>query len=391
MGARNLDKDKTETIRMVFQRLCEDEDTVQLAFGSLHGEFKVLAEAPDRVILGISDVERGQWRLKPGARMTLKLLDRGIPFEAVVDFQGHGKLHGAEACHVTMPRLLRALETHRLADFIPDRPIACPFADQRNDVRDGFATAFGEEGLELAPPEGTRILGDMLRLNASSTVDLRGALGESLVLPVRVAYFGEKVWGLQLADSADRVAVGRYRQWLLEARHRQANRDRSRFNPGGLESPRLTGRQDLAQLIVAPPKLLVDREPLILVLAEGEAFPARLAEAVGRKFGVAALDPGPGPVRSALEAFGVAEGEWGRIRLVLIHHRLRWGSAMERCRRLIQGEACPLPVLIAGSDEDADLKRNRAVAAGAVDHLIVEPFHVLRVLRALDDTLKLFS
>jgi CheY-like chemotaxis protein len=187
------------------------------------------------------------------------------------------------------------------------------------------------------------------------------------------------------------VAVGRYRQWLLEARHRQANRDRSRFNPGGLESARLSGRQDLSRLLVAQPKLLVDREPLVLVLAEGEAFPARLAEAVGRKFGVAALDPGPGPVGTALKAFGVAEGEWGRIRLVLIHHRLRWGSAMERCRRLIQGEACSLPILIAGTEDEADLKRNRAVAAGAVDHLIVEPFHVLSVLRTLDDTLKLFS
>jgi CheY-like chemotaxis protein len=391
MGAHNLDKDRSDAIRMVFQRLCEDENAVELAFGAFHGEFKVLAEAPDRVILGISDLERGQWRLKPGARLTLKLLDRGLPFEAVVDFQGHGKLHGVEACHVTMPRLLRALETHRLADFVPDRPMACPFADQHNDVKDGLATAFGEDGLELAPPEGTRSLGDMLRLNATSTVDLRSAVGESLVLPVRVAYFGEKVWGLQLAESADKVAVGRYRRWLLEARHQQENRDRSRFNPGGLESSRLPGRRDITRPSAGLPKLLVDRDPLLLVLAEGEAFPIRLAEAIGRKFGVAAFDVGPGPVKPALRDLGVGDEGWGRLHLVLIHHRLRSGSALERCRRLVQGEACPLPILIAGSDEEAELKRNRAVAAGAVDHLVVEPFHVLSVLRVLDDTLKLFG
>ncbi len=391
MGTRNLDKDKSEAIRMVFQRLCGNDEAVELAFGTLHGEFKVLAEAPDRIILGISDLERGQWRLKAGSRLTLKLLDRGLPYEAVVDFQGHGKLHGVEASHVTMPRLLRALETHRLADFVPDRPIACPFADQRNDVKDGFATAFGEDGLELAPPDGTRILGDMLRLNATSTVDLRAAVGESLVLPVRVAYFGEKVWGLHLADSADKLAVGRYRRWLLEAQHQQANRDRSRFNPGGLESTRLPGRQDLVRPSAAPLKLLVDRDPLLLVLAEGEAFPARLAEAVVRKFGVAAFDPGPGPVKPALKDLGVDDEGWGRIRLILIHHRLRSGSAMERCRRLIQGEACPLPILIAGTAEEADLKRNRAVTAGAVDHLVVEPFHALSIFRALDETLKLIG
>ena len=391
MGVRNLNKEQIEAIRMVFQRLCEGEERIQVAFGKLNGEFKVLAEAPDRIILGISDLERGQWRLKPGSRLNLKLLDRGLPYEAVVDFQGHGKLHGAEACHVTMPRLLRALDTHRLADFVPDRPVPCPFGDQHNDVKDGLAMAFGEDGLELAPPSGTRVLSDMLRLNATSTVELRAATGESLVLPVRVAYFGEKVWGLRLTDSADRLAVGRYRQWLLEARHQQANRDRSRFNPGGLESARLPGRREAVRPPAAQPRLLVDRDPLILFLGEGEAFPTRLAEAIGRKFGVAAMDIGPGPVKPSLGDWAGGERDWGRIRLVMIYHHLRSGTAMERCKRLIEEEACPLPILLAGTEEEAELKRNRAAMVGAVDYLAIEPFHVLTVLKTLDQTLKLFA
>lgn len=392
MAARSLNKDQPEAVRMVFQRLCAAEDGVQLTFGNLHGDFKVLAETPDRIILGISDLERGQWRLKPGSRLTMKLLDRGIPFEAVVDFQGHGKLHGVEACHVTLPRLLRALETHRLAEFIPDRPIPCPFGDQHNDVQDGLAMAFGEDGLELAPPEGTRVLGDMLRLNASSTVELRAALGESLVLPVKVAYFGEKVWGLRLSDSVDRLSLGRYRQWLMEARHQQAHRDRSRFNPGGLESAKLSSRRDTpAPAAVAKPRIHVDKDPLVLVLVEGEAFPTRLAEAVGRKFGVASLNLGPGPLRPLLAELGADAQGWGRVRLMVVHHRLRSGTALERCRRLVQDEACPLPILLAGTEEEADLKRNRALAAGAVGFLSVEPFHILSVIRTLDETLKLFA
>lgn len=391
MGARNLNKEQHEAIRMVFQRLCEGEAAVQLAFGTFHGEFKVLAEAPDRVVVGISDVERGQWGLKPGVHLTLRLVDRGLPYEAVVDFQGHGKLHGTEACHLTMPRLLRALDAHRLADYVPDRPIPCPFSDQRSDVKDGLAMAFGEDGLELAPPEGTRILGDMLRLHATSTVELRIAQGDSLVLPVSVAYFGEKVWGMHLDDSRDKVSVGRYRQWLREARRQQDQRDRSRFSPGGLESAKLPGRQDALRSTASMARLLVDRDPLVLVLAEGEAFPARLAEAIGRKFGVAAIDLGPGPLKPTLRDLGVDDQGWGRVRLVMIHHLLRTGSAMERCKRLVQEEACPLPILVAGTEDEADLKRNRAVAAGAVDHLVVDPFRVLAVIRTLDETLKLFS
>jgi CheY-like chemotaxis protein len=391
MGIRSLNKDQHEAIRMVFQRLCEGEGTIQLAFGALSGEFKVLAEAPDRVILGISDIERGQWGLKPGAHLTLRLVDRGLPYEAVVDFQGHGKRHGTEACHVTMPRQLRALDAHRLGDYVPDRPIPCPFSDQHSNVKDGLATAFGEDGLELAPPEGTRVLGDMLRLNATSTVELRAAVGDNLVLPVRVAYFGEKVWGMRLDDSSDKLAVGRYRQWLVEARHQQDQRDRSRFSPGGLESPTLSGHRETLRPVGALPRILVDRDPLVLLLAEGEAFPNRLAEAIGRKFGLAAIDLGAGPVKPALGGLGADDQGWGRVRLVMIHHLLRSGSAMERCRRLVQEEACPLPILVAGTEEEAGLKRNRAMAAGAVDHLVVDPFHVLAVIRTLDETLKLFS
>ncbi|WP_306590815.1 hypothetical protein [Geothrix sp. 21YS21S-4] len=383
---RSLNKDTHEAIRMVFQRLCEGEDKVELQFGAFRGEFRVLAEAADRVILAISEVERGQWRLKMGSRLTLRLLDRGLPFEAVVDFQGHGRIHGAEACHITMPRLLRALDTHRLADFAPDRPVPCPFGDQQNNVRDGLATAFGEDGLELAPPEGTRILGDMLRLNAVTTVDLRAAVGETLPLPVRVAYFGERVWGLRILDNADPKLVGRYRQWVMEARHHQEQKDRSRFNPGGLEASRIPGKPDPTR-VPATPRVLVDKDPLLLVLAEGEAFPARLAEGVGRKYGVAALDSPTGLVKPCLTSLGADDTGWGRVKLVIIYAQVRGGTPAELCRRLLKREACPLPVLLAGSGEDADHKRNRALAAGATDHLTVEPFHVLGVLHALDAAL----
>ncbi len=207
---------------------------------------------------------------------------------------------------------------------------------------------------------------------------------------MRVAYFADRGWGLRITESADKVQLGRYRQWLLEQRHHMSRKDLERFNPGGLQSTRLAGR-----VVAAPAKaalrILVDREPMLLLLAEGEAFATRLAEAVGRKFGVAFLDLGPGPLRPLLGDLGVDEQGWGRLRLVLIHYRLRSGSPLERCKRLTQDEGCPLPVLLVGTEEEAVLKRNRAVAAGAVDFLVVEPFHVLSVLRSLDDTLKLFS
>ena len=389
MSSPGLNKEDPEAIRMVFQRLCLSGGSVRLAFGAFHGEFRLLAEAPDRLVVGLDDVTRGQWQVKPGVRLTLGLSDRGLPFEAVVEFLGHGRFQGLEACRLAPPRLLRATEAHRLADYVPDRPVACSFADQQSNVKDGAALAFGMDGLELSPPENVASLPQVLRLNATSTVEFRIAGNVSLVMPVRVAYFGDRFWGMLFADTLDPQLLGRYRQWLQEARRAQAQQDLKGFEPGGSEARPQTRETGLSGPRI---RLHSDRDPLILVLAEGEAFPARLTEAVGRKFGVAALDLARGAVRPLLAELGArGESDWGRVRLILIHHRVRSGSPLEACRKLIQEEQCPLPVLVAGTEEEADLKRNRAISAGAVDHLVVEPFKVLGVIRALDDTLKLFS
>jgi CheY-like chemotaxis protein len=182
--------------------------------------------------------------------------------------------------------------------------------------------------------------------------------------------------------------LGRYRQWLQEARRAQTLQDMKGFDPGGTEA-----RPQARDTGASGPhlRILVDRDPLILVLAEGDAFPARLAEAVGRKFGVAALDLARGTVQPFLTGLGGgSESGWGRVRLILVHHHVRSGSALDACRRLVQEERCPLPILVAGTEEEAEVKRNRAISAGAVDHLVVDPFKVLSVIRALDETLRLF-
>ncbi|HLP29883.1 MAG TPA: hypothetical protein VK150_00890, partial [Geothrix sp.] len=54
-------------------------------------------------------------------------------------------------------------------------------------------------------------------------------------------------------------------------------------------------------------------------------------------------------------------------------------------------EACPLPVILAGTEEDEAKKRHHSVTAGAVDYVAVEPFKILAILRRLDETLQLFE
>ncbi len=135
----------------------------------------------------------------------------------------------------------------------------------------------------------------------------------------------------------------------------------------------------------------MDRDPAILILTEREDFARRMAEALGRKFGVLSLDYIKGSLRPLLLGPEAPGNGWGRARLIVIHNHLRLVSPLELSRQVVEQEKCPLPVLLAGTEEDVDLKRNRALAAGAVDYVPVEPFRILAVLRKLDETLKLFE
>lgn len=386
MTIKSLHLEDPESVRMAFQRLCQARGVVELSLQTKRGTFPLLAEQEDRVILGISDVDRGQWGLKPGMKLTLRMVDRGLPFEAIVEFQGHGRLQGVEAGHIGMPRTLRCMEEHRLAEVVPDRPLSCLYTTNRNDVLTGEARAFGQEGLELAPEDDRVPLSDQLRAKTGTQLELFVERDRSLILPAEVVYTGEKVWGLRFTKEASPLVVGQYRQWLLEAWRKQSQLEHSRFKPGGSQAPPKESEAKPGARV----HLLVDRDPLLLVLAEGDSFPKRLAEGVGRKFGVASLDYIKGEVHPALGELGASNGDWGRVRMILLH-RMRTASPLEVAKQLTTLENCPLPVLVVGSEEDESLKRNRAIAAGAVDYLSVDPFHVLKVIHALDETLKMFG
>jgi CheY-like chemotaxis protein len=373
---------------MAFQRVCQARGTVELALQTKKGTFPLLAEDADRLVLGLSDVDRGQWGLKPGMKLTLKLTDRGLPYEAIVEFQGHGRLEGVEAAHVSLPRLLRCLEEHRLAEVVPDRPVPCVYTTSKNDVFRGQAAAFGEEGLELGPQDDRVPLYDQMRVKFQTHLELFIEKDRSLVLPAEVAYYGEKLWGLLFTKTADPLVIGQYRQWLLELWRKQMQLDRSRFDTGGSKAPAKEAEE--APRLGTQATVLVDKDPMLMVLSEGDAFPKRLAEGVGRKFGVASLDYVKGPVKPALQSLGADASGWGRARMILLH-RMRTASPLEVAKQLTTTEACPLPVLVVGTEEDESVKRNRAIASGAVDYLSVDPFHVLKVLKALDDTLKMFG
>lgn len=378
-------------IRMALQRLCLAGARLDVAYQAQREAYPILTEDGERMAFRMPFGDIQAWGLKPGDHLSVKLTDRGLAYECVVTQVGQELLDGAEVCLASLPRTLRRADLHRLADFIPDGgrgpAHAATFTNSRNALIDGAVQSFGEEGLELVLRNSKQDIRELLRMGEESLLDVPLEQGLRLQAPTTVAYFGENLVGLRFTKEADAALLTKYRTWVQEQQASQAQQDREAFSPRGfLEA---TARANRAAVLPSA-KVLVDRDPLILVLTEKLEFAHRLGEALSRKFGLATLDYIKGPLLPQLKDLGGGDG-WGRVRLVVIHNQLRLASPLELCRQLMAQEGCAVPILLAGTDEDEAKKRHHAVAAGAVDYLAVEPFKVLAVLRRLDDTLKLFE
>jgi len=379
-------------IRMALQRLCLAGDRLEVAYKAQRAAYPILTEDGERLAFRMPFETIGSWGLKPGENLAVKLKDRGLEYECVVSQAGQEVLEGVEACLATIPRVLRRSDLHRLADFIPDRGAAqvhvATFTNTRNALIDGTVQSFGEEGLELVLRNTKQDIRELLRMGEESLLDLPLEGNLRLRAPTTVAYFGENLVGLRFTKQADAKVLEQYRTWVQDQQVIQAQQDREEFSPRGFQEA--TARLNRVSALPTV-KVVVDREPMILLLTEKEEFARRLGEAFSRKFGLAMLDHIKGPVKAQLKAIEGESSGWGRIRLVLIHNQLRLASPLELCRQLVEQEGCPIPVILAGTEEDEAKKRHHALAAGAVDYVAVEPFRILTILRKLDDTMRLFG
>jgi CheY-like chemotaxis protein len=372
---------------MVFQRLCREGANLFLRKGTRRGLFPLMAESEGRIAIAMTEAERLAWNLEPGGHLNAFFLDRGRRFEATFTLVEPGSLDGVECYFFEQPRQLVGLDDRRFTDFVPHSPIPCVFSTSNHDVCEGRIRALGAEGIELRP-EGVAISqSDLLRVDGVSTVELSIGAETRLRLEGTVAYFREGLVGIIFREEGAEATLRTYRSWLMDSLLSQLQRDREAFNPGGARTVRNLGPRGEKPGTRA--RLIEDRDPLVLVIAEGEALPQRLADALGRVFGFAALDYLQGPVQPLAAAVaGEAEG-WGRFRMILVHHRLRLLSGMELLRKLVEEEGCPLPILVAGTEEDLELKRERARSLGALDYVPVQPFRILTLKLALEEALRL--
>jgi CheY-like chemotaxis protein len=379
-------------IRMALQRLCLAGARLDVAYRDQRAAFPILTEDGERLAFRMPFEVMDAWGFKAGENLALKLKDRGLDYDCVVAHAGREVMDGAEACLATIPRVLRRSDLHRLADFIPDpghmTAKAATFTNTRNALIDGTVQSFGEEGLELVLRNSKQDIRELLRMGEESLLDVPLDAKLRLRAPTTVAYFGENLVGLRFTKEADAELLGQYRTWIQDQQLLQAQQDKEDFAPRGFQEA--TARINRAAALPTA-KVLMDRDPLILLLTEKEDFARRLGEALSRKFGVAMLDHIKGPVKGQLKDLQVDERGWGRVRMVVVHNQLRLASPLELCRQLVEQEGCPVPVILSGTEEDEAKKRHHALAAGAVDYVTVEPFRILSILRRLDDTLRLFE
>ena len=379
---RTLDDDLS--IRIILQRLCLAGMKVSLSARSLSAPFQILAQEAERILVAMPPQDLETWNLPSGEKLSLGFEDRGFTYESVVTFKGVAEWESIRCATFSVPRVLRRADDNRLAHFTPDTAPKVTFTNNRNALLDGQIKGLGRDGFEMVMQDPSRKIQEVLRIGEESTLDLALEDDLRITTQARVAYFGADYVGMRFTDRVDHTVLDQYRNWLDGQQRLQAQRDRESYESGaGRPVQRESQGATLPKV-----RLWVDRDPAILILTEREDFARRMAEALGRKFGILSLDYIKGPLKPFIQDPGSA---WGRARLIVIHNHLRLVSPLELSRQVVEQEKCPLPVLLAGTEEDVDLKRNRAMAAGAVDYVPVEPFKILSVLRKLDETIKLFE
>ncbi|HNX30991.1 MAG TPA: hypothetical protein PKM35_05250 [Holophaga sp.] len=374
-------------IQMVLQRLYLANEKITLAYRENRGEFQILGSEEDKFCVIMPSRQFLDWGLAKGEKLALNLEDRGFKYESVVLCEGSGEMEGFKCCLLGTPRLLRRSDGYRLAEFVPETAPLCTFSNSRSSLMEAQVKGFGLEGLELTFKDNRQDIHEALRMGEESTLDVPLEGNFRLITPAKVAYFGDTFVGLKFTDQGDSALLGQYRNWVGNQQLLQIQKDRESFAAGETRgAARMSKGLELPAL-----RTWVERDPSILFLTEKEELVRRLAEGLGRKFGIMSLDYIKGKVRPFLKAQGGDEPGWGKVRLIVIHNQLRLASPLELCRQVVEQEGCPLPVMLAGTEEDVDLKRNRALAAGAVDYIPLEPFRILAVLRKLDETLRMFE
>jgi CheY-like chemotaxis protein len=379
--------DDSVAIRTVFQRLYLASVKITLAYREQRGDFQIISLDNDHVAATIDKVAMADWKLVPGEKISVNLEDRGFKYEAVVDCQGTEEVDGLPCARISMPRTLRRSDSHRLADFAPDSAVSCTFSNSRSSLIDAQVKGFGMDGLELTLRDPRQRIQEALRMGEESTIEVPLDNDLRMLAPTRVAYFGDTYVGLKFTEKADKALIGQYQSWLENQQRVQTMRDRESLDTDAGRKPLARGKGPE----LPPIRVWVDRDPMILVITEKEEFARRMAEGMGRKFGVLSLDYIKGRLRPFLGAWDSEAENWGRVRLVLIHNHLRLVSPLELTRQIVEQEQCPVPVVMVGSEEDESLKRNRAIAAGAVDYIPIEPFRILQVLRKIDETIRMFE
>jgi len=375
--------DDLAAIRMVFQRLCRAGGEVHLQIDGKDWAFPIFEEVEGRVMLGITEAERNKWKMGIGDHYRLTVFDRGRKLQGTCEVAEFVKVEETPCVAMEQPRVLKGRDNRGLVDFIPEKPYRAVFTSPAMDFCEARIKTMGSEGIQLPLYGENSVKEGQLKLDTPTTLELALELGTKFVFPANTEIMEEGVAGIRFTVKHDSQELRDYRHWLSDARNAQDRKDREVFRSGGIRAERRKG----AVINVQPTlQVLVEKDPLVLIISE-PPFSQRMAEAVGRKFGVAGLDYARGELVSLLKPLGVEGADWGPVKLVLVHQRLKSMSGMEVAAKLLTEPGCP-PVLVVGPEEAAETKRERALAMGAVGFLVVDPFKILAVIQALDQALK---
>lgn len=374
--------DKQE-IAVIFNRLLERNQALHLKVGDDRILCRTLAMEGDHIFVACSQADRERYKISPTQPIAFSLFHEGKEYYAASKLSGSGKMEGQDALRLDWPASILINDDYCLTqlNLMPKKSVT--FTSTTNQFVEGDLINIGVKGIDLKTKDRTPNQ-EVLKIDQTTMVAFDLEPGFNIAQKARVLYYtqyGQDLVGVEFLDM-DRDLEQRLAKWIQDGADSKKRADQSWLQSGGAKSRAKSVAGGVSRSIADLEDyetVVKEGDPYVLVITRDPAALKRLTKSLSRKYGILAS-------KGRFKRVEAIIGEYHPV-MVIIHDQLGTVSGFDLTKTIIKHVGSDFRILVMGSEEDQVEKQALSHEAGALDFLIIEPFHMLKIFRMIDDAI----
>ena len=378
-----------EEIRIIFRQLVENARFVFPNFSDEKLPCRLLNDEEDSLFIALKTEDRERFGIRMNQQAAIRFFYECKEYYTSVAIMGAGRFEGTDALRLAYPRALRINDQYCLTQLhlIPRRD--CTFTSTTNQFCSGKIINLGVKGIDLRSEE-VQPIRELLAVDHEVMVGFE--LSDSLKISQkgRVAYinqFDEIFAGIEFVD-LDKGLEEKIAEWMTNQSIEKKNRELDALRKKRKPKPKRSAaapRENAGPVLAHDYRgtILKEGDPYILLLSRDEALIQRLGKCLMRKYGIL-----------------ISKGRFSNVtkimshydpKMIIIHDTIGTVSGFDLVKTILGHADAEIAAVIMGSAEEEQERRIRAIDAGALDYLPIEPFKMLPVFKRVDEAMSLFT